>query len=152
MMATRDHSSVRLQYGALPYRFTAAGALKVLLITSRTTRRWIIPKGWPLKSLRPALAAAREAYEEAGVHGTIERKAFSTYAYDKRLDDDGSTVRCNVKVFPLHVKRQLKVWPEQHERQTRWFAASEAATIAGDEGLGSVIADFAAQRLRFRPS
>jgi 8-oxo-dGTP pyrophosphatase MutT (NUDIX family) len=63
--------AVRVQYGALPYRFTKSGAPEILLVTTRQTKRWIIPKGWPIKGLKPAKSAAREAYEEAGVRGSV---------------------------------------------------------------------------------
>ena len=58
---------MRVQYGILPYRRTKPNSLEVLLITTRQSRRWIIPKGWPIKGLKPVKSAAREAYEEAGV-------------------------------------------------------------------------------------
>ncbi len=79
-------AAVRIQYGALPYRFTPDAALEVLLVTTRQTRRWIIPKGWPIKGLRPPKSAAREAFEEAGVHGKIGAKPLGAFTYDKLLD------------------------------------------------------------------
>jgi ADP-ribose pyrophosphatase YjhB (NUDIX family) len=65
--------ALRIQYAALPYRFTPDAALEILLVTTRRSKRWIIPKGWPIKGLRPAKSAAREAFEEAGVRGKIGR-------------------------------------------------------------------------------
>jgi 8-oxo-dGTP pyrophosphatase MutT (NUDIX family) len=67
-----------VQYGALPYRFTKSGAPEILLVATRQTKRWIIPKGWPIKGLKPAKSAAREAYEEAGVRGSVKTKAIGT--------------------------------------------------------------------------
>jgi 8-oxo-dGTP pyrophosphatase MutT (NUDIX family) len=64
--------AVRLQYGALPYRFTKSGAREILLVTTRQTNRGIIPKDWPIKGLKPAMSAAREAYEEAGIRGSVK--------------------------------------------------------------------------------
>src|SRR6476661_3610138 len=82
--------AVRVQYGALPYRLGSA-SVEVLLVTSRATKRWIIPKGWPIKGLTPAKAAAREAYEEAGVRGRVAGRAVGQFRYQKRLQDrDGS--------------------------------------------------------------
>lgn len=63
--------AIRVQYGVLPYRFTDIGSLEMLLVTTRETKRWIIPKGWPIKGLKPPKSAAREAYEEAGIRGTV---------------------------------------------------------------------------------
>ena len=75
--------AARLQYGALPYRVTKTGDIEFLLVTSRETGRWIIPKGWPIAGLEPAEAAAREAYEEAGVRGVVGIRAIGEYAYKK---------------------------------------------------------------------
>ena len=60
-----------LQYAALPYRRRADGGIEVLLITSRETRRWIIPKGWPAPGLTPHDSAINEAMEERGAIGRI---------------------------------------------------------------------------------
>src|SRR5258708_7732746 len=76
-------SVVRIQYGALPYRFTPEASLEILLVTTRQTKRWIIPKGWPIKRLKPAKSAAREAFEEAGVRGKIGMKSVGLFAYEK---------------------------------------------------------------------
>jgi 8-oxo-dGTP pyrophosphatase MutT (NUDIX family) len=127
-----------VQYGALPYRETAARGLEILLLTSRRTQRWIIPKGWPIKGLKQAETAAREAYEEAGVRGAIRRKPIGAYIYDKLLDETGITVPCEVKLFALRVTRQEKHWPEQAQRETRWLPAA----TADDEGLRTLIATF----------
>src|SRR3954465_12354160 len=99
----------RPQIGALPFRFDDEGGLRVLLITSRESRRWVIPKGWPVRGLKPHRAAEREAYEEAGLEGRIGKSAIGTYAYEKRLSG-GLAVPCEVSVFPLQVKAQRKRW------------------------------------------
>ena len=75
--------AVRVQYGALPYRFTAEAAMEILLVTTRQSRRWIIPKGWPIKGLKPAKSAAREAFEEAGVRGHVGAKSIGLFTYEK---------------------------------------------------------------------
>jgi 8-oxo-dGTP pyrophosphatase MutT (NUDIX family) len=96
----------------LPYRRRADSATEVLLVTSRETGRWIIPKGWPLKGKSPHKAAAREAREEAGVVGRIKRRAIGSYSYEKRLKG-GKVVDCEVQVFVLKVKRQETTWLEK---------------------------------------
>lgn len=98
--------ALRIQYAALPYRFTADAALEILLVTTRRSKRWIIPKGWPIKGLTSAKSAAREAFEEAGVRGKIGAKSVGLFKYNKLLDEHGFEVSCEVKVFPLLVKRQ----------------------------------------------
>ena len=49
----RPDMTVHQQFAALPYVRSAAGVL-VLLVTSRETRRWVIPKGWAKSGARRA--------------------------------------------------------------------------------------------------
>jgi 8-oxo-dGTP pyrophosphatase MutT (NUDIX family) len=102
----------------------------------------MIPKGWPIKGLKAAKSAAREAYEEAGVRGAIGAKSIGSFAYDKRLIEDGITFPCAVRVFPLQVKRQEKTWPESRQRQTKWFAPEEALPAVKEESLRELISSF----------
>jgi 8-oxo-dGTP pyrophosphatase MutT (NUDIX family) len=131
--------AIRVQYGALPYRLHDDASVEVLLVTSRETKRWIIPKGWPIKGLKPPKAAAREAYEEAGVRGHVAGRAIGRYIYEKRLEDGVITVPCEVDVFPLLVKRQSKDWPESKQRTTRWFPAAKAAALVKNDQLHDLI-------------
>jgi 8-oxo-dGTP pyrophosphatase MutT (NUDIX family) len=135
--------AVRLQYGALPYRFSKDAALEILLVTTRGTRRWIVPKGWPIRGLRPAKSAAREAFEEAGVTGRIGAKPMGLFAYDKLRDETGGSTTCEVKVYPLLVKRQSRVWPESHQRTTQWVEPSRAIAMIKERGLKKIVAAFA---------
>src|SRR6266702_2781402 len=105
----------RVQYGALPYRLSAGSRPQFMLVTSRETRRWIIPKGWPKKGKLPHHSAAREAFEEAGVVGAVAKRSIGSFSYEKRLKNGGAVV-CKVRVFPLEVRRQNKQWPEKQER------------------------------------
>ena len=85
----------------MPYRFTKSDAPEILLVTTRQTKRWIIPKGWPIKGLKPAKSAAREAYEQAGIRGSVKTKAIGIFAHEKRSDEDGVTL-CNPGLwFPV---------------------------------------------------
>jgi 8-oxo-dGTP pyrophosphatase MutT (NUDIX family) len=136
---SKANPPVRVQYGALPYRLDDEASVEVLLVTSRETKRWIIPKGWPIKGLKPPKAAAREAYEEAGVRGHIAGRALGHYIYEKRLEDRVVAVLCQVEVFPLLVKRQSKDWPESKQRTTRWFPAAEAAALVENDQLHNLI-------------
>jgi ADP-ribose pyrophosphatase YjhB (NUDIX family) len=77
--------ATRIQYAALPYRFTQTAALEILLVTTRQSRRWVIPKGWPIKGLRPAKSAAREAFEEAGVRGKVSAKSETWLEKEQRV-------------------------------------------------------------------
>src|SRR5438270_65110 len=85
-----------VQYGALPWRRTPDGALEVLLITTRGTRRWIVPKGWADDGLDPREAAAIEAYEEAGVLGDVNGEPLGMLVHRKLLKS-GQTVACRIQ-------------------------------------------------------
>jgi len=135
--------AVRIQYAALPYRFTQAAALEILLVTTRQTRRWIIPKGWPIKGLRPPKSAAREAFEEAGVRGKVSAKSLGLFTYDKLLDENGSVAPCEVQVFPLLVSRQSETWPESEQRIAQWVEPTKAASLVKEPGLKTLITAFA---------
>jgi 8-oxo-dGTP pyrophosphatase MutT (NUDIX family) len=137
-MATKKRS---LQFGALPYRIDADGGVSIVLVTSRGTGRWIIPKGWPMRLKLPHEAAAREALEEAGVVGKAKRKAIGAYEYDK-FADDGSFARLRVEVFPMVVERLADSWPEVGERQRRWFTQGEAADRVDEPDLAALLRGF----------
>ena len=130
------------QVAALPYRLGLE--LEILLITSRETRRWVIPKGWPMKGMTPYQAAAQEAREEAGVVGTAAEESIGAYRYMK-LAKNGASLLCDVAVYPLQVIAQLEAWPEQDQRNQRWFTAEEAASAVDEAELGDLIRVFAGQ-------
>jgi 8-oxo-dGTP pyrophosphatase MutT (NUDIX family) len=131
----------REQVAALPWR-KAHDALQVLLVTSRGTGRWILPKGWMDGDEDPAAAAAREAFEEAGVSGTIVTSGLGFYTYDKRLDG-GPSIKCRVRVYALKVERQEKTFKEAGERLLQWFPALEAADAVKETELAGLIRQFA---------
>jgi 8-oxo-dGTP pyrophosphatase MutT (NUDIX family) len=128
----------RVQCAALPYRKDDGSLMEVLLVTSRDTGRWIIPKGWPLKGKALHKAAAHEAREEAGLIGKIDKKPLGSFSYEKRLKG-GEIVVCEVQVFGLKVRRQQASWPEKGERQLQWLSQTVAAETVGDRVLGTII-------------
>ena len=140
----RAQTSKRVQYGALPYRVGNGSRPEFMLVTSRETQRWIIPKGWPKKGKSPRRSAAREAFEEAGVVGAIGKRAVGSFSYEKRLRN-GAMVTCEVRVFPLQVKRQDKAWPEKEERKIKWLSATKAAEKVKEPRLGEIIRRLARQ-------
>ncbi|MBV8474759.1 MAG: NUDIX domain-containing protein, partial [Hyphomicrobiales bacterium] len=103
-------SAERLQVGALPIRWDEGGQPQILLLTSRETRRWIIPKGWPMKGRTAWDAAAQEALEEAGVVGRPHKKPIGSYVYFKRQKTRFEL--CRVAVYVLTFAKQLKRWRE----------------------------------------
>lgn len=138
MKKNRSGARRRLQYGALPYKVAGADGVQVMLVTSRETRRWVIPKGWPIKDCKPHVAAKLEAFEEAGVKGRIGKRPIGAYFYHKRLKSD-AMVSCKVEVFPLKVRKEHEEWPERGEREGRWFSPDEAADVVQEEELRAII-------------
>jgi 8-oxo-dGTP pyrophosphatase MutT (NUDIX family) len=139
-------TKVRKQVAALPVKLDEAGTLRVMLITSRETKRLIIPKGWPMKGHKDYRAAAIEAQEEAGVIGRVHKKATGSYMYWKRRPELFEL--CRVKVFILEVDRQLPNWREREVRQAAWFPVEQAADLVDDPGLVSIIRGLPAQRTK----
>jgi 8-oxo-dGTP pyrophosphatase MutT (NUDIX family) len=129
--------AARRQVAALPLRLAKDGALEIMLVTSRDTGRWIIPKGWTSKRLKDCKAAAREAREEAGVKGKILRDAIGTYRYIKRELGNGALIE--VRVFLLKVSKRCKRWPEKRERRRAWFDIEAAASKVSDPELSTLI-------------
>jgi 8-oxo-dGTP pyrophosphatase MutT (NUDIX family) len=129
----------RKQIAALPWR-RHKGQLEVLLITSRETKRWVIPKGWPMDHLMDFNAAKQEAFEEAGVTGRVRRKAVGRYDYDKR--DELVSLPCRVDVYALEVEKELARWPERKERKREWFKPHEAALRVQETELKHLLLAF----------
>jgi 8-oxo-dGTP pyrophosphatase MutT (NUDIX family) len=134
----RARPAVRVQYGALPYRFTQIAALEILVVTTRQSRRWIVPKGWPIKRLTPSKSAAREAFEEAGVRGKIGARPIGNFRYK-----NGAEADYEVKIFPLLVRRQSATWPEHGQRVVQWVAPDKAISLIREPELKSLVAAFA---------
>jgi 8-oxo-dGTP pyrophosphatase MutT (NUDIX family) len=134
----------RAQCAALPWRRTDADGLEVLLISSRETRRWVIPKGWPMKGLSSAETAAREAFEEAGVLGPAKAKPAGVYHYDKRLKS-GRIQHVRVAVHAMKVAQECVVWPEKDQREKRWISPTEAADLVEEPELKLILQAFAAK-------
>jgi len=138
----RPSGSQRLtQYAVLAWRRSGSGPVEILLITSRETRRWVIPKGWPIKGLKPHQAAAHEAWEEAGVEGRAGARKIGSFDYEKRLSG-GQLQPVRVEVYPLQVLQEQDDWPEAHQRERRWVSAAEAASLVDEPGLAQLLSAF----------
>lgn len=130
----------RQQHGALCWR-RKGGELQILLITSRDTGRWVLPKGWPHRGLAPAESAAAEAWEEAGVRGRAAPVPVGRFLYLKRLDS-GPPAPCMVEVHAIEVETLEKRYPERRQRQRKWFTPPEAAARVAEPGLQALLAGF----------
>ncbi|OWV84964.1 NUDIX hydrolase [Rhizobium sp. R693] len=132
----------RQQYAALCYRVKKkANDVEVLLLTSRDTGRWVIPKGWPMDGRCSYEVAAREAFEEAGVRGTIEHQTLGAYCYPKMLKN-GLKVTCKVQVYALEVSEMSKNFKEKGERKTEWVSCNEAVKRVHEPELRSLFLQF----------
>jgi 8-oxo-dGTP pyrophosphatase MutT (NUDIX family) len=127
----------RRQVAALPFQAGDDGP-RVMLVTSRETGRWVLPKGWPKKRLSGPEVAAMEAFEEAGLAGGVARKPIGAFRYVKRLSD-GTAVPCYVDVYVMTVERQLDDWPERAQRRRQWFTPVEAAGMVQEEDLMALL-------------
>ena len=123
------------QCAAVPYRHGPDGP-EVLLVTSRTKGRWIVPKGDVESKLGPRKTAAQEALEEGGVTGRVAKKPFGCYLHGSGLVD----------VFLLRVEAEHAAWPEDRFRERRWVRACQAAGHAEVAGLRPIL-DAAAARI-----
>lgn len=112
--------------------------VEVLLVTSLTTRRWIVPKGWPMEGKSLAEAALQEAWEEAGVHGTVTEAPIGDYGYQKTVKG-GLPVQCRCSVYRIAVDDLAEAWPEQGRRKRRWMRPAEAAQAVEEDGLRELI-------------
>lgn len=125
------------QVAAIPFRIGADGEVEVLLITSNTTKRFIVPKGWPMKGKSGKKAAMIEAREEAGVGGTMLKAPLGTYDYWKRLKTRFVNVR--VTVYLLEVEDVLPEWQESARRHRAWLSPEDAAVLIDEPQLGTLV-------------
>lgn len=133
---------VGYQIAALPLRRDADGAFQVLMITSRGTGRWVMPKGWHMDGRKPWRAAEIEALEEAGAIGQIGAMPIGQYRYDKVLDD-GTALPCAVDLFPMMVERLKRNWKERNERTRHWFTLRQAAKRVDEPDLAVLLRSLA---------
>lgn len=131
---------LRTQFAALCYRIKR-GKVQVLLVTSRRTKRWIVPKGWPVDGKTPAASAAQEAWEEAGAIGKPIETCLGAYSYAKYVSE-GETLACLAMLYPFKVKNLAKAYPEKDERRRRWFSRKKAARLVAEPELARMIAAF----------
>lgn len=125
------------QVAAIPFRLNAGGDIEVMLVTSRTTRRFIVPKGWPMKGKSGRKAATIEAREEAGVLGKTLKEPAGTYSYWKRLAN--RFVRVDVIVYLMEVTEELADWQEAKRRQRAWLPPADAALLIDEPDLSTLV-------------
>lgn len=140
----------RSQCAALCWRMHR-GRVEVLLITSRDTGRWVIPKGWPMPGKSAAQSAIQEAWEEAGVRGKGQDRPVGQYGYFKIMADK-SALPCVVTVYPLRVKELASRYPERKQRRRRWHDAEDAAKLVAEPELRALFLRLAEAPALLKPS
>jgi 8-oxo-dGTP pyrophosphatase MutT (NUDIX family) len=133
------------QVGALPVRFQN-GRTEIVLLTSRETKRWVIPKGWPMKGIKDWAAADREAKEEAGIIGRPHKKPVGSFLYFKRRKAHFDL--CRVEVYVLDYEKRLANYREKGQREARWFSVDEASDRVVEPGLIALLRDLDIGTLR----
>ena len=134
----KGQAAVRLQVAALCHRPAGTAGIELLLLTSRDTGRWVLPKGWPIPGLSPSESAAREAWEEAGVLGRAGSAPLGHFHYLKRTGK-GPDIPCRVDLYPLAVSGLAEDFPERAERRRAWFAPAEAAGLVEEAELAALL-------------
>jgi 8-oxo-dGTP pyrophosphatase MutT (NUDIX family) len=134
------------QVAALPWRLDADGSVQVLLITSRTNAKWMLPKGWPMADRDDAQAALQEAREEAGIDGLVASAPIGSYHFIK-LFDDGRTKPAQAIIYSLKVTQQRSKWSEKGQRKRRWFSPAKAATAVTEPDLARFLRNLADGRV-----
>lgn len=140
----------RTQFAAIPFRVSkkkGGDRVEVLLVSSRDSGRWIIPKGWPIDGMTPADAAAHEVWEEAGARGRIYEDCVGLYSYNKWLDEELS-LPVIVAVFALEVEKLDDVYPEAEERKRKWVDLKKAAARVDEPELKTIFEAFTPDQLR----
>lgn len=133
------------QIGALCRRLGDKGSVEVLVITTRDSRRWTIPKGWPIKGLKSHQVAEREAWEEAGVVGKAKKRPLGYYTYLKTLDN-GDKIPAVVEVHVLKVDKVDNTFPEVGQRKVEWLSPAEAAVRVQEPELKGLLSSMLKMR------
>ncbi len=139
-------SDVRTQFGALCFRIVR-GKPEVLLVTSRRTKRWIVPKGWPMDGKTPSESAEIEAWEEAGVRGKVYDRCLGVYSYRKAMEDD-EDLPCVTMVYAMKVRECAAKYPEAQERKRKWLRPKKAAALVDEPDLAHMIRNFDPQQVK----
>ena len=117
----------------IPY-LVEGGELRLLLISSRDTHRWVIPRGRVERRFGQLGTATQEAFEEAGIIGEVGSTPLGCYTYFKRAAD-GTDTPAVVRVFPCKVVEQLADWPEKESRSQEWVTVDRAVRMVREKGL-----------------
>ena len=133
-------TAIRTQFAALCYRIKG-DKVQILMVTTRRSGRWIVPKGWPVDGQTPQESAMQEAWEEAGVIGQPDARPLGLFSYTKMLDED-ETLPCVAMVYAVRVKSLAQDFPEKGQRKRKWVSRKQAASMVGEPELARILRDF----------
>ncbi|MEP3265098.1 MAG: NUDIX domain-containing protein [Hyphomicrobiales bacterium] len=125
--------------GVLPFDIRS-GDMALLFVTSQTRGRWILPKGWKKKNETNEDACAREAFEEAGVHGTVLSDFAITTVISRQTDQGLEDIV--VTYYPFLVHEQVSKWPERKKRERHWTLFEDAKKIVYREDFFNLLQRF----------
>jgi 8-oxo-dGTP pyrophosphatase MutT (NUDIX family) len=125
-------SRARRQSGVIPYR-RVCGGIEVMLITSRSGQRLIVPKGCIEPDLTAIESAQKEALEEAGIVGRPDLMPIGS------IDGVRNRQRCVIDLWPMRVTRVHATWLEMSFRQRLWMPALAAAQLVDRADLAALI-------------
>lgn len=128
------------QYGAIPYLYVG-GKLRVVLITSRTNRNWIFPKGRRIPGMSRSDSALQEALEEAGLRGRRAGRRKFRAAIER---PDKKTI--DLTLYPMKVDRMLKRWPEDRQRRRVVVSVARAEKLLAFAELKTLLRQWAKRR------
>lgn len=134
------------QIAALPWRRDRDGKLRLLLVTSRTNQKWMLPKGWPMPGKTDAQVALIEALEEAGITGTVGDAAIGSYHYRKIFDETRSSPARAV-IYPVEVGEEFDDWRERSQRRKKWVRPRKAVSMVFERDLARFLDDVATRRV-----
>lgn len=136
----RTKSDMRTQFAALCYRIRNDKP-EILLVTSRGSGRWILPKGWPIAGKTPGECALVEAWEEGGVQGKAHEQCLGVFSYNKSTDPD-HTLPCLGLIYPIKVKSLATEYPEAGQRKRKWLRPKKAAARVDEPELAVLLRHF----------
>jgi 8-oxo-dGTP pyrophosphatase MutT (NUDIX family) len=134
------------QVAALPWRQDANAKIRILMVTSRTNAKWMLPKGWPMEGKTDPEAALIETQEEAGVDGIVSDRAIGSYRFIK-LFDDGTTLPAQALIYPVEVLKERKDWREKGQRTRKWLRPKSAAKLAFEPDLKRFLLELSEETL-----
>ncbi|MEL6201942.1 MAG: NUDIX hydrolase [Pseudomonadota bacterium] len=128
--------------GAIPFGIPKkkGDPIAILLITSMTRKRWIVPKGTVEDGETMEETAVRETLEETGVKGRLLPAFPMTVLIERQLEDGFEHVPCTF--FPLLAKSMSKKWQEDNLRERKWVTLPKARRLIKDDDYSELLTQF----------